>query len=238
VKSRKGGVSINRKAHALVVALSIVFACYGIALANYGPLPQGQYTISAQNGAEEIGEPFDDGHMDVAGLVTLNSSGGANSLSLTLAYQDVDEDDDGITCFLSNPSDLTYSVLSGGIGTLVLSVSGTDSCFQGNNSSISVNETGNSITFKLYALDGVARIVSTTSDLVSTVEKETIAAPTIAGAAILLSFGRLNSLPGPSLAVATGQTTDSNYTAIGHLSYAGAIDFTQNSANQLDLTLI
>ena len=109
--------------------------------------------------------------------------------------------------------------------------------FSRHNSSISVNETGKSITFKLYALGGVARIVSTTSDLVSTVENETVAAPTIAGT-ILPACGRLNSLPGPSLAVATGQITDSNSDPIGHLSFARAIDFTHNSANQLDLTLV
>jgi hypothetical protein len=200
----------------------------------------GQYVVSAQGGAVETQEGFDDGHMDLAGFVTLNNNSGASAVNLTLGFQDLDEDYEGFTCVLSDPSDVRYTISgSPGVGTLVLTVGEGDTCLQGNDTYRPVDEIGKSITFNLYAVGGSATIASTQSSFfpAGNSNNEVVFGPTIAGTLTPVT-GVRSSLSGPILISATGQTTDHD-NDFGHLSLAGAANLNANGgADSLSLTLV
>ena len=85
-----------------------------------------------------------------------------------------------LTCRLTTPSDLSYS-LSGGVGTLTLTVDTNDACFRTANPSTTIDNVGNSITFNLYAADlNDLVIVSTASNLLDGID-DTIDDPGVVG---------------------------------------------------------
>jgi hypothetical protein len=101
--------------------------------------------------------PPPNGHIALAGRATLDGKGGAKALDLTLNYFG---SEGTMTCQLTNPSDLSYTV-SKGVGTLTLEPSASDSnCMP--------NEAGKSITFALYAVGRQTRLIATSSSLVDT----------------------------------------------------------------------
>lgn len=213
-----------------------------VGTARAAKLASGSYSITAYGGGAETIEGYDDGHMDVAGIAVLNGKGGATRVNLTVAYQDDDEADDGPTCVLTNPADLTYSSSSAtGVGTMTLTVGSGDQCFPGNDFGVSaypIDETGNSITFALYVKPNQARLVSTSSDLMTGVDSasgEVIFAPTMSG-----EVKRITpvSIYGRQLLNGTGQTVDSDGD-FGHESLAGIIHLNRKGgAKALDVTLV
>jgi hypothetical protein len=92
----------------------------------------------------------DNGSLGLAGTINFNGSGGANSLNITVSYQDdnTEPSPDIFICTLTNPSDVSYT-LSNGVGTLTISINPSDSCVYP--TAHALNATG-SITFKLYSV--------------------------------------------------------------------------------------
>lgn len=214
---------------------------FAVGTARAATLAKGGYSITAHGGGTETNQPFDDGHMDVAGFAVLDGKGGATALNLTVAYQDDDEDNDGPTCLLTNPADLTYSFAkSTGIGTMTLTVAADDVCYPGNNygnSSDAVTiETGKSISFVLYAGANQARLVSTSATLLAvntSSNGEVIFGPTMAGQMKRLTPVRPS---GQMLLNGTGQTTNASG-RFGHESLAGSVKLTRKGgASALDVT--
>lgn len=216
---------------------------FAVGTARAATLAKGGYSITAHGGGAETIQHFDDGHMDVAGFAVLDGKGSATSLNLTVAYQDDDEDNDGPTCLLTDPADLTYNFdKSTGIGTMILTVAADDVCYPGNNygnSSDAVTiEAGKSISFSLYVGANQARLVSTSTGLLAlnpSASGEVIFGPTMAG-----QMKRLTPvLPaGQMLLNGTGQTIDSNG-YFGHESLAGSVKLTRKGgASDLNLTLV
>jgi hypothetical protein len=88
----------------------------------------------------------DDGSLGIAGKIDFNRHGGADSLNVTVSYQDDDQPPDNFVCTLTTPADVSY-VLSEGVGKLTLAISSSDNCVFPNGSA----PTG-SITFNLYSV--------------------------------------------------------------------------------------
>ncbi len=231
----------RRKCLATVGAM-LFGGVFAVGTAQAATLARGGYSITAHGGGAETIQDFDDGHMDVAGFAVLDGKGGATSLNLTVAYQDDDEDNDGPTCLLTDPKDLTYKFpKKTGIGTMTLTVAADDVCYPGNNYGIpsdTVTETGNSISFALYVGANQARLVSTSSDLSAVGTSgagEVIFAPTMAG-----QIKRITPMlpSGQMLLNGTGQTIDTDGD-FGHESLAGNMNLTRKGgASALDVTLV
>ena len=119
---------------------------------------RGAHLISAQGESIDndqavtpLGDP---GSLGLAGLIDFNDYGGASSVNVTITYEDRVVDptfgaEDGFTCVLTNPGDVAYT-LSGGVGTLTLTVSSSDVCTQTTTASPFTANVGNGITFNLY----------------------------------------------------------------------------------------
>jgi hypothetical protein len=89
----------------------------------------------------------DNGSLGIAGKIGLNRHGSADSLNVTVSYQDNDLPPDNFVCTLTNPTDVSYVLSSGGVGKLKLAISSSDNCVFPNGSA----PTG-SITFNLYSV--------------------------------------------------------------------------------------
>jgi len=154
----------------------------------------GTRLISAEGGtADNAGEL---GTFGLSGLINFNNSGGASWLNVTLTYQDsyfaANSAEDGFYCVLSTPSDVAYTLNTNGVGTLTLTVhgsdvSGTDTCtqtFNGGDLQERHSNSNNSIVFNLYVLGSLiatdARITATTSNLVD-YSYDTIQTTTLTG---------------------------------------------------------
>jgi hypothetical protein len=113
---------------------------------------------------DDTGSPS--GHMALAGQITLQPvrkgevHAEAKDLDMDIEYQDF-FGTQHMSCHLTTPSDVAYS-LHKGVGTITFTVSAGDSCTNNGHSN-----TGNSITFTLYAAGAKGRIVSTASTLVN-----------------------------------------------------------------------
>ena len=113
---------------------------------------------------DDTGSPS--GHMALAGEVTLQpvrkgeAHAEAKDLDMDIEYQDF-FGTQHMSCHLTTPSDVAYN-LNKGVGTITFTVSAGDSCTNNGHSN-----TGNSITFTLYAAGAKGRIVSTASTLVN-----------------------------------------------------------------------
>jgi hypothetical protein len=164
----------NQAVGAIIGVLGSFLLAAGTAAASgpYSPLA-GPRLISAQGGASDInfdlnlvnylgevifvsGQP---GSIGVAGLIDFNNSGGANSVNVTVSFEDnfVIETTEftpgpvsGLSCVLTDPADVKYS-LSNGVGTLTLSVASDDSCTRTTDGTqLPANVGTASITFNLY----------------------------------------------------------------------------------------
>ena len=140
-------------------AAGLILFVGGTANAN-GSYPQlsGAHLISAEGGSidnDQAAVPLGDpGSIGLAGLINFNSYGGASSVNVTITYEDRTVDptfgaEDGFTCVLTNPDDVSYS-LSKGIGTLTLTVSSYDTCPQTTTGDPFNSNTGKRINFNLY----------------------------------------------------------------------------------------
>jgi len=96
------------------------------------------------------------GTIALSGLIAFNRSGGATAVQVTIAM--VDSGGDNISCVLSTPGDVAYTLSKARIGTLTLTVGANDVCTAGN--------TGNSIVFNFVVLASTGRITATSINLV------------------------------------------------------------------------
>ena len=126
----------------------------------------GNRLIIGSGGAVDFDDSGHSGHMALAGAIALQpirkkeKHAEAKALDLRIEYQDFFETQH-MSCHLTTPSDVSYS-LDKGVGTITFTVSASDSCTNNGHSN-----TGNSITFTLYAAGAKGRIVSTDSTLVN-----------------------------------------------------------------------
>ena len=197
----------------------------------------GTKLIKAFGGATEGESGGYGGSMALAGVVTLNDTGGASQVNVTLTYQDQDDDSEGFTCALSQPSDLTYSFPNGlnAAGTMTLTVSNSDLCWQSNNPSNTASNIG-SVTFNIYARNGSATIVNTSTTLYNPFF-ENLATPMSMAGSLTATGGALNQISGKRLLKAVGGASD-DYTDAGNLALAGLVTFTPNGgASALDVTI-
>ena len=154
-------------------ALSAFFLTVGAApvnalemLRNNGPYLVGPRLLSA---AGDTHNDSDTGHLALQGLVVFDHKGGVSFLDVVIQYNDF-HDGDGLTCELTSPSDLTYTIGTSGPGSMTLTIGTSDSCVEMSTGN-SVNNAGQEIVFDLYALakgfdsDAGARFVATSSDL-------------------------------------------------------------------------
>jgi len=198
----------------------------------------GPKLISAFGGIDEASEG-EGGHLVIAGSTVLTNQGGATALNVTIGIQDSDNEDEGTTCSLTQPGDLSYSFPNGlnSAGTMTLTVNALDSCWETNDPSYSVGNTGNSVTFTLYARNGSGSMVGTATTLQNE-GGDTLGSPVaVAGTVQAASGGQLNVLSGSHLFNAVGGTTDDSGES-GHMGIAGlAVLNTGGGANGLDVTL-
>ncbi len=197
----------------------------------------GTKLIQAFGGATEAESGGASGSVAMAGVVTLNNNGGASQVSVTFAYQDNDADDEGFTCALSQPSDLTYSFPNGlnAAGTMTLTVSDSDLCWQSNDPGNFASGVG-SVTFNIYARNGNATIVNTSTTLFNPFG-ENLAMPLSMAGSLTATGGALNQISGLRLLNAAGGASD-NFTDGGNLALAGLVNFTaKGGASALDVTI-
>ncbi len=79
----------------------------------------GRHLISAAGEVRESAAT-ESGTLAMSGMIDFNRSGGATAVNLTLAM--IDTGGDNISCVLSTPGDVAYSLNKEGIGTLTLTV--------------------------------------------------------------------------------------------------------------------
>ena len=113
----------------------------------------GKHLINAAGAVHETAAK-EDGSIALSGVVDFNKSGGATAVHVTIAL--VDTGGDSISCVLSNPSDVAYT-LADNVGTLTLKVGSGDVCTTGN--------LGNTIVFNMALLSNTGRITATSINL-------------------------------------------------------------------------
>jgi len=113
----------------------------------------GKHLINAAGAVHET-VAKEDGSIALSGVVDFNKSGGATAVHITIAL--VDTGGDSISCVLSNPGDVTYT-LADNVGTLILKVGTGDVCTTGN--------LGNTVVFNLALLSNTGRITATSINL-------------------------------------------------------------------------
>jgi len=115
----------------------------------------GRHLISAA-GAVRESIAAETGTISLSGMIDFNRTGGATAVDITIDL--IDSGGDNISCVLSTPADVAYTLSKAGIGTLTLTVGSTDTCTTGN--------TGKSIGFNFVVLTNTGRITATSIDLV------------------------------------------------------------------------
>lgn len=113
----------------------------------------GKRLISAAGAVHETAAK-EDGSISLSGFIDFTKSG-ASAVHITIAL--VDTGGDSISCVLSSPADVSYT-LADDIGTLTLTVGSTDACTTGN--------VKNSIVFNFAVLSTTGRITATSINLV------------------------------------------------------------------------
>ena len=113
----------------------------------------GKRLINAAGAVHETAAK-EEGSIALSGAIDFNKSGGATAVHITIAL--VDTGGDSISCVLSNPSDVTYT-LADNVGTLTLKVGAGDVCTTGN--------LGNTIVFNMALLSNTGRITATSINL-------------------------------------------------------------------------
>jgi hypothetical protein len=159
----------RRRARQLIAAaLGVVFLTGGAAMADTDiPQLSGPRLLSA---AGDNHTKSNTAHLSLAGLVVFDGQGGASSLDVVVQGNDFFADD-GLTCELTTPSDLSYIAGAGGVGTLRLVIGPSDNCLQTTTGN-SLSNAGEEIDFDLF-IDGKnasgkkneASFVSTASNL-------------------------------------------------------------------------
>ncbi len=138
---------------AITLMLALVFGFTTATSAHALIQITGNYLIDAEGGAVDgfsDGELGEFGHMAVTGWFSANSNGTASKVLITIAYEDSGFPFDGITCHLTTPSDLTFTISPvTGNGTLTLTLSSSDQCFETADHSITATEPGAQLTFNL-----------------------------------------------------------------------------------------
>ncbi|HLX38085.1 MAG TPA: hypothetical protein VKR29_09800 [Candidatus Binataceae bacterium] len=137
------------------VLAGILGATLIIASAPFANAFTGRHLISAEGAIRESTES-ETGTIGLSGLIDFDTKGGASAVDITIAL--VDSGGDTISCVLSTPADVAYTLSKEGIGTLTLTVASGDTCTTGN--------TGNSITFNFAVLGNTGRVTATSIDLV------------------------------------------------------------------------
>jgi hypothetical protein len=96
------------------------------------------------------------GTISLSGMIDFDKSGGASAVDITIDL--IDSGGDSISCVLSTPADVAYTLSKEGIGTLTLTVGSGDTCTTGN--------VGKSIGFNFVVLTNTGRITATSIDLI------------------------------------------------------------------------
>ncbi len=115
----------------------------------------GRRLISAA-GAIRESAATETGTISLSGMIDFDRTGGATAVDITIDL--IDSGGDSISCVLSTPSDVAYTLSKEGIGTLTLTVGSADTCTTGN--------TGKAIVFNFVTLTSTGRITATSIDLV------------------------------------------------------------------------
>jgi hypothetical protein len=115
----------------------------------------GRHLINAEGAVRETAAS-ESGTIALSGMIDFDKTGGASAVDLTIAL--VDTGGDNISCVLSTPADVAYTLSKEGIGTLTLTVGSADVCTSGN--------TGNQIVFNFVVLTNTGRVTATSIDLV------------------------------------------------------------------------
>ena len=178
--------------------------------------------------------------MALAGSMNLTPTGGATAINATVVYQDSKNDTDGFICTFTQPGDVSYSFPNGlgAAGTLTLTLSASDpDCFEMANPLNTIVETGNSVTFTIYARNHSASLVSGRTTL-KDVDNDTILSPLAVSGTLTKTDEDLgNVLSGVRLFNALGGTTDSNFDA-GHIALGGLAKLNAKGVvKTLDVTL-
>ena len=203
----------------------------------------GPKIVTAQGGVTD--NNGDTGHIVIGGLVVLNNKGGANSLNLTIAYQDnpvvSTVSADSFVCTVTDPADLSYSITKG-IGTATLTLSSSDKCVQTLTPSNTFSNAGKSISFQVYALGSKVRMVSAGSTLVDGAD-DLLVDVAVSGSVDPAGAGSPQA-GGVRVVSGGGGAVDVDDTYSGHMALAGLIALnrvtkkvTNGTAKSLDLTL-
>ncbi len=219
-----------------------VMALAGAGIARAGVA--GPKIVTAQGGV--IDYNGDTGHIAIGGLAVLNNKGGATSLNLTIAYHDNYGDSgilvDNVICAVTTPTDLSYSITNG-VGTATLTLSSSDTCFETVNPLNTVSNSGNSITFNVYALGSKLLMVGTGSSTLRDGAGDTLDNMAIAGEIDAASAGSAQA-SGVRFVSGEGGMVDSTDGSAGHMALGGLMQLTPVSkkvttgtAKSLDVTL-
>ena len=114
----------------------------------------GRHLITAAGAVHETAVS-ETGTIALSGLIDFTKTG-ASAVQISIAM--VDSGGDSISCVLSTPADVTYTLSKEGIGTLTLTVGSGDTCTTGN--------TGKSIVFNFVVLSNTGRVTATSINLV------------------------------------------------------------------------
>ncbi len=117
----------------------------------------GRHLVSAAGVVRESAAT-ESGTIAMSGMIDFTKSGGASAVDITIAM--IDSGGDSISCVLSTPTDVAYTLAKDGVGTLTLTVASGDACTTGN--------TGKSIVFNFVVLTNTGRITATSINLVDT----------------------------------------------------------------------
>jgi len=219
----------------LVVAALVIAA--GNARALSGPEVLAAFgAISDSNGGNTL-TTHDQGGLALAGRITFTPGGGASAVNITLGYTDNDcctlfPAHDGITCSLTTPSDVAYT-LTNGVGTLTLTVAATDTCVQ-TVAGTSVANTGKKIAFNMYKAAGAIALSATSMDLIDGAG-HTIGSLAVSGSLSTGGSGAISAAPRVLQAQGAAADTDDD---LGGLALAGRVKLdATGGAESLDITL-
>ena len=91
----------------------------------------GRHLISAA-GAIRESAATETATISLSGMIDFDKSGGASAVDITIDL--IDSGGDSISCVLSAPADVAYTLSKEGMGTLTLTVASGDMCRTGNTS--------------------------------------------------------------------------------------------------------
>jgi hypothetical protein len=229
IRERK--VMKRRSLEAIFAAVALVLGT-GVAHAQLS----GPKSIQAFGGAIDGSE---DGHMALAGTLTLTPKGGARAVNVTLVYQDEFNDADSFVCSFTQPEDVTYK-FSGGTGSaghVTFQLSPKDPhCYQMINPSNTVSEAGATLTFAVYAHGNDISLVGLDTSLVD-VDADQIDSPVSLSGTLSPAPKPAQKLTGVHVLNAFGGVTDSNGDG-GHMAIGGLITVTpKGQTKSLDVAL-